>query len=262
MSIARLAEGARSSLSRGLEALQGAGNPPQLMAVAQPLAQALRVLVDIEAAPNRASGAAAEPALAALREGLRLIQLPEIAGVPAAERSMAAIAEALGRVLELSRELEKGNAGATGPEAVPVVTFGVKPAAPVAAAPVPGRKSDAAAAGQQPLRSIEAALGAHSATNFYKGLASGDIVTSGGLFVATYQLPPVGEKLLLKVSMPGGYSFEATGVVAWTRDVSLSTTAPGSSPGFGAQISEISDEGRGLIQRYVRNREPLFHDDI
>jgi Tfp pilus assembly protein PilZ len=108
---------------------------------------------------------------------------------------------------------------------------------------------------------VEAALGAHSATNFYKGLAGGDIVASGGLFVATYQAPAVGEPLLLKVTMPGGYAFEAKGVVAWRRDVQPSSAASGETPGFGAQFSEISDEGRGLIQRYVRNREPLFHDD-
>lgn len=112
------------------------------------------------------------------------------------------------------------------------------------------------------MRAVEAALGAHSATNFYKGLTGGDIVSSGGLFVATYQAPEVGEPLLLKVTMPGGYAFEAKGVVAWRRDVQTSSSsAPGETPGFGAQFSEISDEGRGLIQRYVRNREPLFHDD-
>ena len=111
------------------------------------------------------------------------------------------------------------------------------------------------------MRAVEAALGAHSATNFYKGLAGGDIVASGGLFVATYQMPDVGQELLLKVTMPGGYAFEAKGVVAWRREVNPATTASGSPPGFGAQFSEISDEGRGLIQRYVRNREPLFHDD-
>jgi hypothetical protein len=43
--------------------------------------------------------------------------------------------------------------------------------------------------------------------------------------------------------------------------VQVSSTSPGETPGFGAQFSEISDEGRGLIQRYVRNREPLFYDD-
>jgi Tfp pilus assembly protein PilZ len=140
-------------------------------------------------------------------------------------------------------------------------------AAPAAAKPVVKASEPAApavapaAATDAPLRAVEAALGAHSATNFYKGLAGGDIVASGGLFVATYQAPDVGQPLLLKVTMPGGYAFEAKGVVAWRRDVQPSATGSGETPGFGAQFSEISDEGRGLIQRYVRNREPLFHDD-
>ena len=33
-------------------------------------------------------------------------------------------------------------------------------------------------------------------------------------------------------------------------------------PGFGAQLVQITQEGRQLVYRYVRNREPLFHDDL
>ena len=33
-------------------------------------------------------------------------------------------------------------------------------------------------------------------------------------------------------------------------------------PGFGAQFTEITPEARQLVYRYVRNREPLFHDDL
>ena len=152
--------------------------------------------------------------------------------------------------------------------AKPPAAIAAKPAVAAPAAPraePPGSAEARPEALQKeleaPLRAVEAALGAHSATNFYKGLAAGDIVASGGLFVATYQVPEVGEPLLLKITMPGGYAFEAKGVVAWRRDVQVSSTSPGETPGFGAQFSEISDEGRGLIQRYVRNREPLFFDD-
>lgn len=107
---------------------------------------------------------------------------------------------------------------------------------------------------------IEAELGAHSSTNFYKGLSGNDVVDSGGLFVATYQIPSLGQPVLLRVSLPGGYEFEARGVVRWTRDsIAASPDAP---PGFGAQLTEISPEGRQLVYRYVRNREPLFHDDL
>jgi hypothetical protein len=110
-----------------------------------------------------------------------------------------------------------------------------------------------------PLR-IEAELGAHSTTNFYKGLSGNDVIDSGGIFVATYQIPEIGRNVLVKVSMPGGYEFEALGIVRWTREAPLSGTD--SPPGFGAQFTQISPEGRQLVYRYVRNREPLFYDDL
>jgi hypothetical protein len=123
----------------------------------------------------------------------------------------------------------------------------------------PQHAGPAAAAGSGPLR-IEAELGAHSSTNFYKGLSGNDVIDSGGIFVATYQIPEIGRNVVVKVSMPGGYEFEALGVVRWTREAPLSGSD--SPPGFGAQFTQISPEGRQLVYRYVRNREPLFHDDL
>jgi len=106
---------------------------------------------------------------------------------------------------------------------------------------------------------LEAELGAHSGTNFYKGLSGNDVIDSGGIFIATYQIPPIGQPLSLRVSMPGGYEFEALGVVRWTRDT---PDGGDGKPGFGAQFTQITPEGRQLVYRYVRNREPLFHDDL
>ena len=107
---------------------------------------------------------------------------------------------------------------------------------------------------------VEADLGAHSTTNFYKGLSGNDVVDSGGIFIATYNIPPIGRPLIVKVSLPGGYEFEAHAVVRWTRDSpSSGADAP---PGYGAQFTQISPEARQLVYRYVRNREPLFHDDL
>jgi hypothetical protein len=267
-----MAHGARQSLTRGLEALQAKDAPPALLSAAQPIAGALGALFEIEAAPQSVARAAAHSALEALREGLRALQLPEHLESPAAELAMTAVAEALGAVVEVARDLEE--------RATAIPPGPVSPVSPVAL----GEPAQAASAGAastpilaslestqvepqrshagKPLRAVEAALGAHSASNFYKGLAGGDIIASGGLFVATYQVPDVGQRLLLKVSMPGGYEFEATGVVAWTRDVEAASSAAEAIPGFGAQLDAVSDEGRGLIQRYVRNREPLFHDDL
>jgi hypothetical protein len=128
--------------------------------------------------------------------------------------------------------------------------------APQQAAP---QQAPAAAAPGNAVR-VEAALGAHSPTNFYKGLSGNDVVDSGGLFIATYSIPSIGTPLAIKVSLPGGYEFEALAVVRWTRDSPQSgADAP---PGYGAQFTQISPEARQLVYRYVRNREPLFHDDL
>jgi len=162
------------------------------------------------------------------------------------------------------------------PQAYPQHAAPQQPAAwqqPAPAAPQQAYQPPAAAPYQQPPAApaaqgapggqgarIDAELGAHSATNFYKGLSGNDVIDSGGIFIATYTIPEVGQQLLIKVSMPGGYEFEALGVVRWTRDAPMSGTD--SPPGFGAQFTQISPEARQLVYRYVRNREPLFHDDL
>jgi hypothetical protein len=109
---------------------------------------------------------------------------------------------------------------------------------------------------------VDAELGVHSTTNFYKGLSGNDVIDSGGIFIATYQIPQIGRQLMIHVSMPGGYEFQAKGVVRWTREAPLSSAGPEAPPGFGAQFTEITPEARQLVYRYVRNREPLFHDDL
>lgn len=107
---------------------------------------------------------------------------------------------------------------------------------------------------------VAADLGAHSPSNFYKGLAGNDIIDHGGLFVSTYKIPKIGTPVRIKVSLPGGYEFEANAIVRWSREASDGgNDAP---PGFGAQFTEITPEARQLVYRYVRNREPLFHDDL
>jgi uncharacterized protein (TIGR02266 family) len=132
-----------------------------------------------------------------------------------------------------------------------------------AAQPAQARPNTAPVPQQQPAPSgdaVPAELGAHSPSNFYKGLSGNDIVDHGGLFVSTYKLPKLGTRVRLRVSLPGGYEFEANAVVRWRREPSdASTDAP---PGFGAQFTDITPEARQLVYRYVRNREPMFHDDL
>lgn len=105
---------------------------------------------------------------------------------------------------------------------------------------------------------VEASLGTHSATNFYKGLSGNDVVDDGGLFIASYEIPPLGTALSLTVHMPGGYQFQALALVKWSR----AAGSGGALPGYGCVFRSLSAEARQLVYRYARNREPLFHDDL
>jgi hypothetical protein len=72
-------------------------------------------------------------------------------------------------------------------------------------------------------------------------------------------IPKIGSPVRLRVSLPGGYEFEANAIVQWAREQGGDAEAP---PGFGAKFTAITAEARQLVYRYVRNREPLFHDDL
>jgi hypothetical protein len=322
-----LARAARENLARGLAALQSPQVPPQVMAVAEPIANAMSALHRVEASGGAARGEAGPVALNAARHALSMLQ-QQPPGYAAVDHALEAIASSLSLIHQLATApapaqhapaafagtvaLSPGQgAPATQPSAQgwgqqPQQAYAPQPgyqqqppaypqqpqAAPQAyqqqppaypqqppaypqqppaypqqpAAAPPAFPAHAAvqaptvpAGSGAPLR-IEAELGAHSTTNFYKGLSGNDVIDSGGIFVATYQIPEIGRSVVVKVSMPGGYEFEALGVVRWTREAPLSGSD--SPPGFGAQFTQISPEGRQLVYRYVRNREPLFHDDL
>ena len=330
MDLVTMARTARESLARGLGALQTPGAPPHLMAAAEPIANAMSALHQVEGNRGNVGPEVGAAALAAVRQALSQLQSSPVAH-PAVDQAMEAIAASLGLVHQLSQNLQakpsiapspptQPSSAFQAPQAPPPQVAVVAPAvAPPAAyqqqpapqpyqAPAPqqgwqqppqqaaqpaqpawpqqpaaapqqhhqyamptggqpqyyppagAQQPAAAAAPDGVVQRVQAELGAHSATNFYKGLSGNDVIDSGGIFVATYNLPAIGQPLIIKVSLPGGYEFEAQGVVRWTREAPQS--GADSTPGFGAQFTQISAEGRQLVYRYVRNREPLFHDDL
>lgn len=128
---------------------------------------------------------------------------------------------------------------------------------PARSTPVtPPQASQPPARGQQ--GSVVCGLGAHSVSNFYKGLGGNDVIEYGGLFVSTYQIPKIGTPVNLLVKLPGDLEFQASGVVQWIREAS----GDGVDPGFGARFTQITPEGRQLVYRYTRNREPILYDDL
>lgn len=318
---------ARESLARGLNALQADPSvPPQIVELAQPIAQAMGALHQIERSGQLAPHA--DVALGHVRGALASLQA-QPTNHPAVANALEAVATSLSLVHNLSR-MANGPGPQAAPQANAAAAFGsaatvvqppqqaAPPPAKVPTAQIPQRAPQQAqgagftqqqapvqpqmqqrdpfaardpfAGGAQPspqpspqmhqahapvigpattpsmpvpappagnLQLINADLGAHSPTNFYKGLSGNDIIDHGGLFVSTYVLPKLGTAVRLKVSLPGGYEFEANAMVKWTREAS--GDAP---PGFGAQFTQITPEARQLVYRYVRNREPLFHDDL
>jgi PilZ domain len=297
-----LARAARESLAQGLNALQTDPNvPPQLVELAAPIAQAMGALHRIESSGGAQLAGNAETALSNVQAALSGLQSqpPTLQAVVAA---MEAVAGALASVHALARAAKpQAAAQAPAAQAAPFVQqyapvpapqpqyappqqpyapppqqqqYAPPPQQPYAAqpqfAPTPQQPQYAPQAAPRPApvgdpfrsssEAVAAELGAHSPSNFYKGLSGNDIVDHGGLFVSTYKLPQLGSPVRLRVSLPGGYEFEANAVVRWRREASDSATdAP---PGFGAQFTEITAEARQLVYRYVRNREPMFHDDL
>jgi len=262
-----MAKSAREALARALSALQSDPTaPPDWMDIAEPISEAMGALFRVE----RSQGDFVEQvslALDAARKALALLQARS--GHPAFEQAMESVAASLGTIHALSRTANQPApiplvVRAPTPEAAPAPAPTPAPTpAPHAHAPAPAPAPTPAAApspapAHAPSLRLEVALAAHSPSNLYKGLSGDDIVDDGGIFVATYDIPKLGQSVWLRVLLPGGYQFEALGVVRWTRE----TDGDGIEPGFGVKIERISNEGRQLLARYARHREPIFYDDV
>lgn len=101
---------------------------------------------------------------------------------------------------------------------------------------------------------IEVDVGVSSESNFFTGF-SGDI-SEGGLFIATYNLLPVGAHVHVSFGVMGReISCDAT--VCWIRepiDMNL-------MPGFGVRFDDLSDEDHTAIAKFIAKRAPIFYDD-
>jgi hypothetical protein len=270
---------AREALSRGLSALQSDPNvPSQLRDLAAPIAQAMGALHSIERSGGAQLVPNADVALNNVRTALGQLQA-QPGGHPAVFAAMEAVAASLGLVHGLSKLAAAQVAAPPRPASVaqrppqgqPPLGYAATVAAVAAVAPpvsTPRVAAQPAPSSLNPppapmplgeVQIVPADLGTNSTTNFYKGLSGNDVIDHGGLFVATYMVPKIGSPVRLKVSLPGGYEFEANAIVRWSREHSDGSDG---SPGFGAQFTQITPEARQLVYRYVRNREPLFHDDF
>jgi uncharacterized protein (TIGR02266 family) len=223
------ARNAREELGQALAALQeDPRTPPDVMGVAQNIAQAIGALFEAEQSPDDRHGkTCVRTALGSLSQTMALLQDLK-SGHRGVVAATATIASAMSKLHPLA------------------VTPSLAPPRMHSSAPPGGRRAD-----------LEANVGASSETNFYVGF-SGEIA-EGGVFVATYNTLDVGTSVVVTVTLPGGYEFRVPAHVHFVRDpMDMSDE---SEPGMGVKFEQLQGEHRELILRFIRKRAPMFYDD-
>jgi uncharacterized protein (TIGR02266 family) len=101
---------------------------------------------------------------------------------------------------------------------------------------------------------VEVEIGLSSESHIYTGLSLD--VSTGGVFVATYEAARPGTAVELHFVLPDGHVVNAQGVVRWTR--AATEDAP---PGMGVAFSSISKESLAHIAGFCASRPPLYFDE-
>lgn len=114
-------------------------------------------------------------------------------------------------------------------------------------APHPGRKA--------PRVALDADIGFQSDTNFYTGFS--EDLSDGGLFIATYNLLPVGAEVTINFTLPDGHLVVAKGHVTWVREFNEAT--PDVAPGIGVQFETLTETDMKSIRSFLRKRAPMFY---
>src|SRR5262245_4687668 len=96
---------------------------------------------------------------------------------------------------------------------------------------------------------LEVEVGFESEHNFYTGLTQD--ISSGGLFVATTALRPMGERLRVRFTLPGQTTaIEAETEVRWIRDPRAIRTD--AAEGMGLRFLKLSPEAKAAIMKFLK----------
>lgn len=132
---------------------------------------------------------------------------------------------------------------------------------PEAAKKTEAKAEDQKPSGRVPLKTIrfniDTQLGMDSDTHFYTGFSEN--ISEGGIFVATFNLAPIGAKILVSFTLPDGYQVTARGLVKWMREYDPSQ--PDQVPGMGIKFTELLPKDKQAIEKFLKTRAPLFYDD-
>jgi uncharacterized protein (TIGR02266 family) len=105
--------------------------------------------------------------------------------------------------------------------------------------------------------SVDLDVTVSSEHNFYAGFVEN--MSVGGIFIATHQLKPVGERLEFQVNLPGSdQPIRGVGEVRWVRVYSEASNTP---PGMGIKFDALDAESVRRIEEFLAQRDPLFYDE-
>jgi uncharacterized protein (TIGR02266 family) len=114
------------------------------------------------------------------------------------------------------------------------------------------RESYAVARRFPPNGSIEVEVSLTSEAFVYTGL-TGDIAT-GGVFVPTYELRPVGSEVDVRFKLPSG-TLSLRARVRWVREAK-----EGIASGLGIGFESLEDKDRARFEEICRARPALYYD--
>jgi len=247
---AKTAAECRELLGSALEALQQDQNVPQdVLGVASNIAQAVGALFEAERASSDVDGrASVKHAMGSLSQTMALLQEVKTQNA-AIETATKALAQVMGKLFPLAQAVSiRPPRPSEHPPSQAIPNAGIPAEAKRSEPPVvtvpPGTRAN-----------LEANIGATTESNFFVGF-SGDI-SDGGVFVATYLSLPVGAKVSVLVTLPGGYEQSIPGTVRFVRD----PMDMDSEPGIGVKFDRLGSDARELILRFIRKRPPLFYDE-
>ena len=99
-------------------------------------------------------------------------------------------------------------------------------------------------------------IGLTSKHNFFTGLTEN--LSEGGLFVATYDILPIGTEVQLDMNLPELKPIRVKAVVRWLRDDD--SLGANQAPGMGLQFCELDGESKETIRQFLQIRDPIFFD--
>ena len=109
---------------------------------------------------------------------------------------------------------------------------------------------------------FEAILEDSRESTFYTGF-SGNI-DSGGIFISTYDVRPIGTRVAVRIGFPGGELVSSFGVVEWIRE--QNTMHPEMAPGIGVRLTSLDGPSKKRIDMHIRDHSALFfepsHPDV